>query len=44
MIVFAVLVAALLSQRFVRKIFHPVIQPDASWLFRKEALRAAAAP
>lgn len=44
MIVFALLVAALLSQRFVRRIFHPVIQPDASWLFRKEALRAASAP
>jgi fucose 4-O-acetylase-like acetyltransferase len=44
MIVFALLVAALLSQRFVRRIFRPVIQPDAPWLFRKEALRAASAP
>lgn len=44
MIVFALLVAAFLSQPFIRKIFHPVIQPDAPWLFRKEALRAASAP
>jgi fucose 4-O-acetylase-like acetyltransferase len=44
MIVLAVAMSILLSQRFVHRIFQPVIQPKATWLFRKEALKAAAEP
>jgi fucose 4-O-acetylase-like acetyltransferase len=41
-ILLAIAISVFLSQPFIRKIFHPVIQPKAAWLFRKEALKAAA--
>jgi fucose 4-O-acetylase-like acetyltransferase len=44
MIVFSILVSMLLSQPFIRRIFHYVIEPDATWLFRKKALAAVPPP
>jgi len=44
MIVLAIGISALLSQPFVRRVFHPVIEPDAAWLFRREALAAVPPP
>lgn len=41
MIVLSVAISALLSQRFIRTVFRPVIQPSAPWLFRAEALKEA---
>ncbi|HSP53186.1 MAG TPA: acyltransferase family protein [Cryobacterium sp.] len=37
MIVFSVLISVALSQRIVRTVFHPLIEPRARWVFRKEA-------
>ncbi|TFC80417.1 fucose 4-O-acetylase [Cryobacterium cheniae] len=37
MIVFSVLISIALSQRVVRTVFHPLVEPRARWLFRKEA-------
>jgi fucose 4-O-acetylase-like acetyltransferase len=37
MILFSVLISVALSQRLVRKVFHPLIEPRARWLFRRKA-------
>ena len=37
MILFSVLISVVLSQRIVRKVFHPLIEPRARWLFRRKA-------
>ncbi|TFB61282.1 fucose 4-O-acetylase [Cryobacterium sp. TMT2-17-1] len=37
MIGFSVLISIALSQRIVRRVFHPLIEPRARWLFRKKA-------
>ena len=37
LIVFSVLISVALSQRIVRTVFHPLIEPRARWLFRKKA-------
>ncbi|HSP75442.1 MAG TPA: acyltransferase family protein [Cryobacterium sp.] len=37
MIVFSVLISVALSQRLVRTVFRPLIEPRARWVFRKRA-------
>jgi len=37
MILLSVLISVVLSQRAVRKVVHPLIEPRARWLFRKKA-------
>jgi fucose 4-O-acetylase-like acetyltransferase len=34
MVLFSIAISVLLSQRFIRTIFHPVIEPKARWLLR----------
>jgi hypothetical protein len=38
MILLAIAISVFLSQPFIKKAFHWVIEPDFPWLFRKQAL------
>ncbi|KQX06473.1 MULTISPECIES: acyltransferase family protein [unclassified Leifsonia] len=42
MILLCLSIALLLSQRFVRRVFRPLVEPRVTWLFRREAPSASA--